>query len=73
MKKENKITFILYLIASICFFVSAILGFIDKNNMAIANLGLGACFLSLSSVYYQKYKKDKEKENIEKKCNQKIC
>lgn len=67
MKKENKITFILYLVSSICFFVSAILGFIDKNNMAIANLGLGACFLCLSSVHYQKYKKDKENEDKEKK------
>lgn len=67
MRKENKIAFICYLIASIGYFVSAILGFIDKNNMAIANLGLGACFLCLSSVYYQKYKKDKENEDKEKK------
>ncbi len=67
MRKENKITFILYLIASICLFASAVFGFIDKNNMAIANLGLGVCFLSLSFVYFEKYKKDKENEDKEKK------
>lgn len=60
MKKENKITFILYMIASVCFFISAILGFIDKNSMAVTNLCLGGCFLGLSSVYYKKHKKDKE-------------
>lgn len=30
-KKENKIVFILYIIASICFFISAIFYFIDGN------------------------------------------
>lgn len=59
MKKEN-ITFILYIISSICFFISAILGFIDKSNMAIIHLCLGICFLGLSSVHYEKYKSDKE-------------
>lgn len=59
---RNKLIFILYIAASICFFVSAILGFISKNSMAVAYLCLGACFLCLASVYYEKYKKE-EKEN----------
>lgn len=72
MRKENKIVFILYLISSICFFVSAILGVIDKNSMAVANLGLGACFLSLSFLYFEKYKKDKENEEKEKRVIERI-
>lgn len=65
-KKENKIVFILYMVASMCFFISAILGFMDENNMAVTQLCLGACFLCLSSVHYTKYK-DENKENKEKK------
>lgn len=61
-KKENKVVFLSYLVASICFFISAISGFIDRNNMAVAQLCLGACFLCLSSVHYTKYK-DENKEN----------
>ncbi len=67
MKKESKITFILYIIASVCFFVSAILGFIDKSSMAVTQFCLGACFLCLSSVHYEKYKKSKEKQDEENK------
>lgn len=65
-KKENKKIFILYIIASICFFISAILSFIDGNNMTVTQLCLGACFLCLSSVHYTKYK-DENNENKEKK------
>ncbi len=61
-KRGNKIVFIIYLIVSICFFICAISGFIDGNNMTVAQLCLGACFLCLSSVHYMKYK-NKNKEN----------
>lgn len=67
MKKENKITYILYIIASVCFFISAIFGFINKSSSAGTNLCLGSCFLCLSLVYYEKYKKEKEKEDKENK------
>ncbi len=60
MKKGSKITFILYIIVSVCFFVSAILGFMDKSSMAVTHFCLGVCFLCLSSVHYEKYKKVKK-------------
>ncbi len=55
-------TFIFYIIASICFFISAVLKFMDNGNMllAIFPLSLCVCFLILSLVYY---KKDKENNN----------
>lgn len=61
-RKGNKIVFIIYILVSICFFISAISGFIDGNNMAVTQLCLGACFLCLSSVHYMKYR-DENKEN----------
>lgn len=61
-KRDNKIVFILYTIASICFFISAVIGFIDRNNMAVTQLCLGVCFLCLSSVYLKKYK-DENKDD----------
>ena len=58
MKKNgDKIAGLCFLGASVCYFVCAIIGFIDKGNMAIANLCLGACFLCLSSVHFSKDKK----------------
>ena len=33
MKKENKTTFILYIIALVCFFISTIFVFIDKSGI----------------------------------------
>lgn len=69
MKKEYKITSILYIIASIFFFISAILEFSNKNNMAVVHLCLGACFLTLSLVHYSEYKKSQEKEIKDSKEN----
>lgn len=61
-KKGNKLVFIIYMIASICFFICAISGFVNGNNMAVAQLCLGVCFLCLSLVYFIKYKGE-NKEN----------
>lgn len=68
MKKEkkNKIVFITYIIISISYFICAVSGFVDGNNMAVAYFCLGACFLCLASVHYPKYK-DENKENKEDK------
>ena len=65
-KTENRTVCILYIIASICFFISAVLGFIDGSHTAVTQLCLGACFLCLSSVHYKKYK-DENKEDSEQK------
>ena len=67
MKRENRITSILYLVASVSFFISSIFWFIDKSSLAITNLCLGACFLCLSSVYYTKDKKSRQAETEEYK------
>ena len=56
MKKEqknnkNKIAFVCFLIASICFYISAIIDIINKDgsNWAV-NLCLGSTFLCLSTT-----------------------
>lgn len=56
-KNSDKIAGICFLIASICYFICAIIGFISKENMAVTNLCLGACFLCLSSAHFNKDKK----------------
>lgn len=51
MKKE-KIRFICFLLASICFFIVSIMNFMDKNNApAITFLLLGISFLLLSTTH----------------------
>ncbi len=60
--KREKLVFALYIVASICFFISAILGFITKQSMAVVYLCLGACFLCLASVHYNKYKESKKED-----------
>ena len=60
MKKE-KISFICYLIASICFYISAVLDIINKEDNWVIGLCLGTVFLCLSSTHLSKDKgKDKE-------------
>lgn len=59
MKKEYKICFILWTIASIAEFVSAIIGFITENGViSYSNLALGFCFLTFAIMYFGKYKKE---------------
>ncbi len=59
MKNDNKRIFILYVFASVCFFISSILNFISKSGMGINNLALGICFFCIAITYYEKYKKEK--------------
>ena len=61
MKKEQnskeKITFICFLIASICFYISAAFCFMDEatdSGMGVVNLCLGSAFLCLSSTHLNK-------------------
>lgn len=60
MKKENKTCVILWTIASIAEFVSAIIGFITENGViSYLSLALGFCFFTFAIMYFDKYKKNK--------------
>lgn len=50
MKKNNKKSINWFLVASICYYISAVILFItkDNNHMAVTNLCLGSCFFCLS-------------------------
>lgn len=61
MKKKNKKTINWwFFIASMCYYITAIILLIskDKNGMAITNLCLGSCFLCLSMSNSDKKAKD---------------
>ena len=45
MMKGNKITALLYFIASLLFYISAILSFTSDGSMGVVDLCLGSCFL----------------------------
>lgn len=57
---KDKIAFVCFLIASICFYISAIIGIFSKGESNwVANLCLGSAFLCLSTTHLNKDKKDK--------------
>lgn len=65
MKNENKkekIVFICFLVASICFYISAIINISsnDGSDWAV-NLCLGSAFLCLSTTHLNKNKSNKNK------------
>lgn len=63
MKNENnKIKNKWFLVAAICYYISAMILFISKNNtsMAGANLCLGSCMLCLAISDNDKDKKSKK-------------
>lgn len=54
---KEKIRFICFLLASICFFIVSIINFVDKNTApAITFLLLGVSFLLLSTTHLKKDK-----------------
>lgn len=58
MIRRDKVSFICYLIASICFYISAIIGIVNKNESNwVVDLCLGSAFLGLSSTHKNKDKK----------------
>lgn len=59
MKKENKICCILYAISTICFLISGLFELSSDNKLSIPDFSLALVFMSLSIVYYKKYKKEK--------------
>lgn len=74
-KNRNKTAFICSLAASICFYISAIIGIaVTDNSSWVVNLCLGSAFLCISTVYLNKYKtkdndKDNDKDNKDNKDN----
>ena len=64
-KNSNKKIAGIYYFASLCFYIAAIINFIneDKNSMAVVFLCLGSSNLCLGSVYLNK---DKDRDNVNK-------
>ena len=60
MNKKEKIAFICYLTASICFYISAIIGIFSKSSNWVVNLCLGSAFLCLSTTRLNKNNNDKD-------------
>lgn len=53
--KKQKICFICFLIAAICYFITALINFIDGDtSKAVVFLCLGSSFLCLSTVHWKK-------------------
>lgn len=59
MKDKEKISYYCFLVASVCFFICAVIGFFSEGSrgMAVTHLCLGAAFLCLASTH--KIKEDK--------------
>ena len=62
-KNSNKKIAGIYYFASLCFYIAAIINFIneDNNSMAVVFLCLGSSNLCLGSVYLNK---DKDRDNV---------
>ena len=58
--KSNKIVSVLNFLTSFCFYICAIINFINDSGMGVVYLGLGSTFLCLGSVWLNKGKKDKD-------------
>ena len=57
--KREKICFLCFLAASICYYIISIVNFIDKNtNTAVIFLCLGSSFLGLSTTHLNKNDKN---------------
>lgn len=63
MKNREKIRCYCFIFASICLYISAIIGFSSKgsNDTAVTHLCLGSAFLCLSTVHNNKENKDNKK------------
>lgn len=59
--KKEKVNFICFIIASICFYFVSIMNFIDKNiSTAVIFLCLGSSFLCLASTHLNKDENNKK-------------
>lgn len=61
MNKNDKICFVCFSIASVCFYIVGITGFLNKNSSTgVINLCLGTSFLCLASMHFSKVQDDKK-------------
>ena len=58
--KNNKIVSALNFLASFCFYICAIINFINDSGLGAMYLCLGSAFLCLGTVWLNKDKKDKD-------------
>lgn len=54
--KREKTAFICFLVAAICYYISAIIGIFSKDDNWVVNLCLGSVFLCISSTHLYKDK-----------------
>lgn len=53
--KKDKISFVCFLTASICYYIIAIMNFLNKNNsLAVTFFCLGSAFFCLSTTHLNK-------------------
>lgn len=57
--KSERIAFICFMIAAICYYISAAISIAEKSDSAAMNICLGSAFLCISLSYIGK-NKDKE-------------
>ena len=63
--KSERMCFICFLVASICFYIVALMNFIDKDiSTAIIFLCLGSSFLCLSTTHLNRNDKNKKGEQL---------
>lgn len=55
---KNKIIIILHIISAICFYICAIIDFINDDSMAVFYLCIGSVFLCLIALHVKKDKNE---------------
>ena len=65
---KYKICTILYFVAAICFYLAAILNFLNGSGSmgGVTNFTLGSTFLCLGILWYKQWKKASDKEENKK-------
>lgn len=56
-KNSEKVAFICFLAASICYYISGIICIFSKSDHWVINMCLGSAFLCLSTTYLNKKEK----------------
>ena len=61
--KSNKTVSVLNFLASVCFYTCALINFINDSGLGALDLCLGSTFLCLGTVWLNKDKDKKDKED----------
>ena len=61
--KSNKTVSVLNFLASVCFYICAIINFINDSGLGALYLCLGSTFLCLGTVWLNKDKDKKDKDD----------